>query len=195
MAAALGNCATVPLINRSEFLRIAISIVWAAILMVSAATAGGCASSRHHDVHTPVDHHAAADILSREHAWAEAMRHHDMTALEEILATEFRLSFVDVSKGPPGKPEVPRELWLSNLEQMTFGPVEMIGMHVSMQGEHVATVRMRMELHDWKWGEHVIPPSYDVTDIWVRRDGRWQAVNRISEPLEEPRVPPATNTE
>jgi hypothetical protein len=74
---------------------------------------------------------------------------------------------------------------------MTFGPIEMDRLRVSMQGENVATVRMRMTLHDWFWGEDPIPAEYDLTDVWVRRDGRWQVINRISEPLEPMGPPPS----
>ncbi len=110
------------------------------------------------------------------------MRGHDFAALEGILAAEFRLTFVE-SSDRPGKPEVTREQWLENLKQMTFGPVEMRGMRVTMQGERVAAVRMRMTLEEWKFGDSLIPPEYDLTDVWVHRDGRWQVVNRISEPV------------
>jgi hypothetical protein len=74
---------------------------------------------------------------------------------------------------------------------MTFGPIEMERMRVSMQGENVAAVRMRMTLHDWDWGTDLFPPECGVTDIWVRRDGRWQVINRISEPPEPMGPPPA----
>lgn len=129
--------------------------------------------------------HAASNVRDREHQWTAAMRAHDLGTLDDILAEEFRLSFVDF----PGA--LPREQWLANLENMTFGPIEMDRLRVSMQGENVATVRMRMTLHDWYWGEDPIPAEYDLTDVWVRRDGRWQVINRISEPLEPMGPPPA----
>lgn len=161
-------------------------LVFASILTLSA----GCATGQHAGTHK--SHRNAADeaLKQREQAWADAMRKHDVAALEQILADEFRLTFVELIPGRPGKPEVARELWLENLKSMTFGPIEMRDTHITMLGQNVAAVRFRMILADWKWGEHVIPPNYDVTDIWVLRDGRWQVVNRISEPLDAPSGPP-----
>ena len=124
-----------------------------------------------------------ADLLRREAELTDAARSHDDTALDQILAPEFRLTFVRLTD-MPGKPEITRERWLENLRSMTFGPVEMQDQIVTMQGENVATVRMNMVLHDWRMLGNLIPPNYDLTDIWVRRDGRWQLVNRISEPLD-----------
>jgi len=121
----------------------------------------------------------ADEVKAMETTWARAMTMHDYEALDRILGEEFRLHFVD----RPGA--LPREAWLANLENMTFGPVSMADQEVTMQGENVAVVRMRMTLVDWMWGENRIPPKNDLTDTWVLRDGRWQVVSRISEPLEE----------
>ncbi len=124
-------------------------------------------------------------LLSREAQWTESMRTHDYNALNDILAPEYRLTFVPLL-GLPGKPEVTRETWLANLDSMTFGPVEMHDQTVTMHGPTVAVVTMHMRLHDWKWNGQTRPPNYNLTDVWVLRDQGWQVVNRISDPLDPP---------
>lgn len=123
---------------------------------------------------------ARAGVLERESEWAEAMRAHDTATLDGVLAQEFRLSFVDTPGAPP---QITREEWLENLSVMTFGPVTMSDQRVTMQGENVATVRMRMVLEEWTVPGGTLPPVYDLTDTWVLREGRWQVVSRISEPV------------
>jgi len=124
---------------------------------------------------------ARAGVLEREQAWADAIRARDTEALRGILAGEFRLTFVDLPGAPP---EVTREQWLGNLAVMSFGPVTMSDQRVTMHGDNVATVRMRMVLEEWTVPDRTLPPVYDLTDTWVLRDGRWQVVSRISEPVE-----------
>ena len=124
-------------------------------------------------------------LLEREAEWTRAMREHDLESLDDLLAAEFRLTFVGTFAGPPGgKPEIDRQQWLANLAGMTFGAIEMQDEQVTRFGHDVAAVRMRMVLHDWRIGDHPLPADYDLTDVWVHRDGRWQIVNRISEPRE-----------
>lgn len=153
-------------------------------LIVAALAAPGCQTvevGAHGN--DGVSGHLSAALLEREQAWTDATRNHDYDALEQIMAAEFRLTFVILMERP-GKPEVTREMWLENLANMTFGAVEMQDLRVAAYGENVATVRMRMILHDWKLLDDQLPPNYDLTDIWVFRDGRWQVINRISEPID-----------
>lgn len=129
---------------------------------------------------------AVRQVVDREHEWAESMQAHDFAALDDILAEEFRLTFVEAPDFiPPGAPpELPRQAWLDNTRQMTFGSIDMSNLNVYFHGRNVATVRMDMTLEDWRFNGELIPPDYELTDIWVRRDGRWQVVNRVSEPVE-----------
>lgn len=139
-------------------------------LVLAALPAAGCTVTG--------DLGGAAEVMRGEQAWAGAMQAGERARLEPILADEFRLTFIDADA-----PVVTREQWLSNLAVMSFGPVSMVNPTVTLHGDDVATVRMRMTLEDWYAGDHRLPPDYDVTDTWIRRDGRWQVVSRISEPV------------
>ncbi len=127
---------------------------------------------------------AGRELVESELAWAEALAAHDWETLDQILAAEFRLTFVELPDFiPPGAPpELPRQEWLDNTRQMTFGNVVADSMNIRYHGRNVATVRLEMTLEDWRFNGNLIPPDYDLTDVWVRRDGRWQVINRISEP-------------
>lgn len=124
-------------------------------------------------------------IRMLEAEWADALENKDLERLDALLAAEYRLTFVDAWPGPADaeKPEVDRARWLENTRGMSFGLIEMHDLKVMPLGNNVAIARLRMVLNDWRMGDEKLPSTYDVTDVWVRRDGRWQVVNRISEPL------------
>ena len=149
------------------------------------AFAGGCASTRSADTSPSRLHNV---IEQRELAWAEAMRTGDMETLERILAAEYRLTFADIDnldfipEGHP--PHTPRDIWLRNTAQMDFGEVTISDMRVNRLGERFASAVFRMHLEDWMHGDREIPSSYEVVDLWVNRDGRWQVVNRSSTPTD-----------
>ena len=63
-----------------------------------------------------------AALIEREHEWTDAMRAHNYESLNQILAQEFQLSFVAFSG------TLPREGWLANLPNMSFGPITMTDM-------------------------------------------------------------------
>jgi ketosteroid isomerase-like protein len=119
-----------------------------------------------------------AMLIEREHEWTDAMRTHNYESLNQILAQEFQLSFVAFSGA------LPREGWLANLKSMSFGPITMTDMQVNILSPASATVSMHMHLEDWKRADETVPPNYQLTDVWVLRDGRWQAKARISHPLD-----------
>ena len=156
-------------------------LVFAAVMVALALNLGACAGGPQPD--------AGAELLDREQAWTDAMSDHDYDALDEILAPEYRLTFVP-DLGFPGKPEVTREMWLENLAVMTFGPITMSQQRATLLGDNIAVVEMQMKLDQWQAAGQTLPPNYHLADIWVRRDGRWQVVNRISEPLDPPAPPP-----
>jgi len=149
------------------------------------SVAGGCASTRCAAPYPERLHNA---IEERELAWAKAMRNGDMETLERILAAEYRLTFADIDSLdfiPEGQPPyTPRHIWLRNTAQMEFGEVTISDVRVNRLGERFASAVFRMELADWKQGDREIPSRYEVVDLWVYRDGRWQVVNRSSTPLD-----------
>jgi len=127
-------------------------------------------------------------IEQREQEWAEAMRQRDMERLETILAAEYRLTFADIDNLdfiPEGQPPyTPRHIWLRNTAGMSFGEITISDLRVRRLGDRFASAVFRMSLDDWAHGDRAIGSDYEVVDLWVYRDGRWQAVNRSSTPLD-----------
>lgn len=144
----------------------------------------GCAGGHRIDSQTALASDTVAAILEREQAWADAMRGHDLETLHNIMGTDFRLASVEPPPFAQGdSPGLPRAMWLENLRFMTFGPITMQHQRVTLHGDNVATVRMRMTLEQWRFHDALLPPVYDLLDTWVYRDGRWQVIGRISELL------------
>jgi len=65
---------------------------------------------------------------------------------------------------------------------MTWDSYDLSEIEVISWG-NVAVVRARHTITNWRIGDRAAPPDYRVTDSWVRRDGRWQLISRVSEAL------------
>lgn len=119
----------------------------------------------------------AGELLELEHAWANAFRGPDLEFLESLLAPDFRLSFADDPRAPL---TFSREQWFDRLKLMSFGTLSISTSQESVFA-NVGVVQMRARFEDWRFEGTLLPAEYDLTDVFVRRDGRWQVVNRISE--------------
>ena len=118
-----------------------------------------------------------AEVQQAARAWMDAAARRDVEALDRVLAAEFSMvtnrgSLIDKAQ------------WMENMLHRVgpdFTPPEFLDACVLVAGE-VALMTSRTMLRatfdgkDW---------SGDValTDVWVRRDGRWQIVRRHSSNL------------
>ena len=113
-----------------------------------------------------------------EHEWLDAVKEKDTERLDRLLGEEFTLT-----TGRPGNEvrsraeyiEVTRDLYV--IESYEF---EELDVHVN---GHVALVRSRYRQTGSIAGEDR-SQAFLMTDVWVRRAGRWQAVTRHVSPLE-----------
>ena len=121
----------------------------------------------------------AREIARLANAWMAAGTARDAAALERLMGEEFRLAsgrgvFVD------------RAEWLRmafeeiEVESFAYSDVSVraYGDVAVMQSRWRQRARLRGE--DWS-GEGLL------TDVWVRRDGRWQVVARHSSLVSNPR--------
>ena len=120
-------------------------------------------------------------LLALEHEWAQACQLLDVGVLDKILAQEFRLSFVTDPRAPK---TLPRDNWFSMLDRMSLGGYEIQAHQVFEFGE-VGVFHANLNFIDWKLDGTTLPSEYRVTDVFIRREGRWQCINRISEPTEK----------
>ena len=120
-----------------------------------------------------------APVMAAERAWADAVKNRDHKRAETILADEFILT------GPvPARTSIrqvtTKDVWLENLARITVNRFDLVEPHVMIHGE-TAVVTLRAKL-DWSIGDRKLPSDYLLTDVWVRRAGRWQVLMRVSEP-------------
>ena len=124
----------------------------------------------------PISSGAQAEIAQLEDAWAAALRAKDEPALQRILAPEYKL----VGVRSTGISDVPREEWLAAAKTMVFHRYEVKVVSVEVYGDAaIATVDGAWNID---WGPRHIAERFYLTDVWIKRDGRWQAVRRHSSP-------------
>ena len=111
-------------------------------------------------------------LIQLQNAWMDAWQRLDYARLEEILAPEFTLTSARSDQ------LVDRAAWLRLLGHVRNESFEYSDFHVQVFGD-AAVVKSRMAqvatVGDQPWNE-----TFMLTDVWVRRDGRWQVVARHS---------------
>jgi ketosteroid isomerase-like protein len=110
-----------------------------------------------------------AQMLERmEHDWTDAYQHKDRAALARILADDWRGQY---PWGVRTKTQSLDEMMNGDttIQAITFGP-----MQVRLYGE--TAVVMGSDEEKSAVNGKSTTGHYTWTDVWVRRDGRWQAV-------------------
>ncbi len=119
------------------------------------------------------------DLLKLEHALNVGVKNHDTAMLKDIIAKEYQLT------GPRSTQPVPRDKWLVNCFQWSFDSATHTEISVT-SWEEVAVFRSLQFFYNLKVGNNEVvakSPGSWVTDLWIRRDGRWQLLTRLSERL------------
>jgi len=119
---------------------------------------------------------AAADVLHEHQAWTQALREHNSVALERILAPEFRIAFPEGGIAP-----VSRDQYLADAERAEFDALESGNVNLKYAGRDIVISRMGMTYENLAFDGAPRPGDHTVTDTWVRRDGRWIPIQRITE--------------
>ena len=118
------------------------------------------------------DDSGAGQIVKLEHSWNSAIRSRDSLALEKLLASDFTLAADGRTHGA-----VRRSTWLSaTLRPVAFDTLGSDNINVSLHGDS-ATATLRTFWKARVSGQSVSAASR-VSDLWVRRNGRWQVRSR-----------------
>jgi ketosteroid isomerase-like protein len=115
---------------------------------------------------------AAQDALTAlEHEWMEAVQRNDLDALERILAPEFTYT-------ASGHGRWPRQRWMDTVPDYDIHRFRLHDINIRLYNE-IAVILSRCELEADVAG---VPRAGEflLTDVWVRRDGRWQVTTRSS---------------
>ena len=111
-------------------------------------------------------------LIELQNDWMDAWRRDDRARLEELLAPEFTLTSARSDR------IVDRAGWLDLLDQVRAKSFEYSDFLVHVFGD-AAVVKSRLAqvatVAGQPWNE-----TFMLTDVWVRRDGRWQVVARHS---------------
>lgn len=114
------------------------------------------------------------ELIGLQNEWMDAWRRRDEARLREILGDEFTLTSARTDR-LMAKPEW-LELVLSG--RVVNESFEYSDLLVHVYGD-VAVVKSRLRqqasVDGRPWNE-----TFMLTDVWVRRDGRWQVVTRHS---------------
>jgi ketosteroid isomerase-like protein len=146
------------------------SLVAAACLLVSAWAASAPASAT--PATTPQNVSADEATLRRLSVeWMQALERKDRAALEATLAPDYRLRF----PGDPAAKATDRATWLKNAMEMDWTRFTYENVEVRVRGDlGVVSSHLRF---------HVSPMPFEldsgVVDVWERRNGRWQVVERM----------------
>ncbi len=127
------------------------------------------------------DKQVKQELLRLAEALNIGVRTHDTTALKDIIASEYQLT------GPKFSQPVPRKQWLENVNSWSFDSATITRITLSSWGE-VAVFRSLQHFYNLVVGKNKpVAKSAGgwVTDLWVKRDGRWQLVTRLSERLSQ----------
>lgn len=111
------------------------------------------------------------EILELQRKWMQAVMSHDATALQEILADDFTLTSVHSSGELIGKAE-----YISSFNKVKDSRFSFRDVIIRIYGE-MAVVNSRFN-QQYDGGHKDIAGDFLLTDVWVKRGGRWQAVSR-----------------
>jgi ketosteroid isomerase-like protein len=121
------------------------------------------------------------EIVEAEREWADVIIRKDQVAADRILADEFRLTGPQLQRLSTGRATA-KDVWLETLPLIDVQSFDFSDMQITIYGSAaVAFVRATL---DWSIQGRPLPRLYMLTDLWVKRDGRWQVVTRVSEPLD-----------
>jgi hypothetical protein len=117
------------------------------------------------------------ELLKLEQTLNTSVEIHDTIALKQILATEYQLT------GPRFPGSVRRRQWLDNVLKFSLDSASITDVTIFNWGE-IAVFKSLQNFYMFN-GEPA--PFHDsrLTDLWIKRDGRWQLVTRLSERLEK----------
>ncbi|HEX6709653.1 MAG TPA: nuclear transport factor 2 family protein [Rubrobacter sp.] len=115
------------------------------------------------------------ELVALEHEWAQAIQDNDMDRLERIVAQEYTLA---ANNFPGGRTRLGRQEWMATVPVYEVHSYEITDV-VVQDYEDIAVVLADLQLEATVRGEDR-SGSFAVTDVWVRRDGRWQVVARSS---------------
>ena len=124
------------------------------------------------------DDNAERQFIELSNGLADAVIRRDFPTLERILGEEFVLIVPD---RPTGQDRIERPQWLSMVNVITAQSYRHDDFLIRIYGDvAVATSRYEQQAN---YGGFERSGKFLLTDVWAKRDGRWQLVLRHSSSL------------
>jgi ketosteroid isomerase-like protein len=115
-------------------------------------------------------------IEGLEREWRDALCKKDMEQLRSLVHDDFVL----IGTRSSGPFQMHREDWLDAIQRREVDAIEIQVRDATTVGDvMIGTVHARWRL---KYLGRVIEDCVLLTDVWVKDDGRWQAIRRHSTP-------------
>jgi ketosteroid isomerase-like protein len=115
-------------------------------------------------------------IEGLEREWRDALCGKDMERLRSLVHEDFVL----IGTRSSGPFQMHREEWLDAIQRREVDAIEIQVRDATTVGDvMIGTIHARWRL---KYLGRVIEDCVLLTDVWVKDDGRWQAVRRHSTP-------------
>jgi ketosteroid isomerase-like protein len=123
-------------------------------------------------VAAPAVHAIEVDLFDAGHGWMDAARRGDAAALNAVLAEEFMIAVADLCGSPTNRAD-----WITNvLTRLAIDTFQYEALRVHAYGD-VALVQARYRQDGTLCGRRRAE-RFTVTDLWVKRDDRWQVATR-----------------
>ena len=120
-------------------------------------------------------------LIQLQHDWMDAVKRRDIEFLEQLLGHEFSLI-----TGRPGIETRTRQQYLDvTRDHYTLESFEYVELDVHAYGDF-GFARSRYTQRGWM-DDKQRNQAFLMTDVWVRRNGSWQAVSRHISPLDTAR--------
>ena len=120
------------------------------------------------------------ELIRLQHEWMEAVKRRDIEFLERLLGPEFVLY-----TGRPGVETRTRQQYLDvTRDNYRLESFEYVEIDAHAYGDF-GFVRSRYSQRGWM-DDKERNQAFLMTDVWVRRNGAWQAVSRHISPLDSP---------
>ena len=114
------------------------------------------------------------ELAKLEEEWMSAMQARDMDRLEELVSPGFRFTAIHLSPEP-----FTREQWMGAArEGYTIVSFAYEHMDVDVFGD-TGVIHARYS-QVASWDQNNLSNVFRLTDVWSRRDGKWQVVARHS---------------
>ena len=114
-------------------------------------------------------HTAEDEFLRLANEWMGAVRRKDVERLETLVAREYMLQAPGIGRMPPDQ-------WMAAVSVYDIQSFEFDAVQVHIYGD-TAVMRSRYTQKATYQGRDR-SGQFLVTDVWIRRDGRWQVVTR-----------------